>query len=79
MMNSRVIVAPSALKHGMPREEILHAFRHPIKSWDLGDGFTMIIGAAPDAALMEVGIVAGDHAWVIVHAMRARAKFLRRN
>ncbi|HIW29151.1 MAG TPA: hypothetical protein H9987_03945 [Candidatus Luteococcus avicola] len=39
------IIAASALKHGLGEEEILHAYRTPIRAWDLGDGFTMIVGA----------------------------------
>ena len=38
------IIAASALKHGLQEAEILHAYRHPIRVWDLGDGFTMIVG-----------------------------------
>ena len=71
------IVAQSALKHGLGEEEILHTYRNPIRVWDLGDGFTMIVGAGSAAAVIEVGVVQGDDGVVIVHAMRAREKFLR--
>jgi hypothetical protein len=71
------VIAPSAFKHGSREEEILHAYRNPIRVWDLGDGFTMMIGADTAAILLEVGYVQGDTAVVIVHAMRAREKFLR--
>ena len=37
------IIAPSALKNGLQREDILHAYRNPLRVWDLGDGFTMMI------------------------------------
>lgn len=37
----------------------------------------MIVGAGPAAAVIEVGVVQGDTGAVIVHAMRAREKFLR--
>jgi hypothetical protein len=30
------IIAPSALKHRLGEEEILHAYRNPIRVWDLG-------------------------------------------
>ncbi len=39
------IIAQSAFKHGLTEDEIRHAYRNPIRAWDLGDGFTMIIGA----------------------------------
>lgn len=71
------ILAPSAFKHGLAGAEILHAYRNPIRVWDLGDGFTMVIGANAAAVMLEIGYVQGDTAVVIVHAMRAREKFLR--
>ncbi len=37
----------------------------------------MIIGANRTAIVFEVGVVQGATATVIVHAMRAREKFLR--
>ena len=66
-----------ALKHGLGEEEILHAYRTPIRAWDLGDGFTMIVGANQAAITLEIGYIQGSTAIVIVHAMRAREKFLR--
>jgi hypothetical protein len=71
------VLAPSAFKHGLAEAEILHAYRNPIRVWDLGDGFTMVIGATAAALMLEIGHVQGDTAVVIVHAMRAREKFLR--
>ncbi|HHW84053.1 MAG TPA: hypothetical protein GX743_09645 [Actinomycetales bacterium] len=71
------IIAQAALKHGLTEDEILHAYRNPIRAWDLGDGFTMIIGANQAALILEVGYIQGITAVVIVHAMRAREKFLR--
>jgi len=71
------ILAQSALKHGLGEEEILHAYRNPIRVWDLGEGFTMMIGANAAAIIMEVGYIHGETAVVIVHAMAAREKFLR--
>lgn len=71
------IIAQSALKHGLDTTEILHAYRNPIRAWDMGDGFTMLIGANQAALVLEVGYIHGSTAVVIVHAMRAREKFLR--
>lgn len=70
-------VAGSALKHGLKEQDILHAYRHPIRIWDLGDGFTMTVDATATASILEVGSIQGETAVVIVHAMRAREKFLR--
>ncbi|KAB7739389.1 hypothetical protein GA707_20360 [Nostocoides sp. F2B08] len=71
------IIAPSALKHGLDKDQILHAYRNPVRIWDLGDGFTMILGPNQAAVFLEVGYVQGEHVHVIVHAMLAREKFLR--
>ncbi len=71
------IVADSALKHGITAQAILHAFRSPIRAYDLGDDLTMLIGPAPDAVLLEVGVVSGADGPVVVHAMRARQHFLK--
>ena len=57
--------------------DILHAYRNPIRVWNLGDGFTMMIGAGQAAIILEIGYIDGVEAIVIVHAMRAREKFLR--
>lgn len=36
-----------------------------------------IIGPNATAIILEVGVIDGDTAFVIVHAMRAREQFLR--
>lgn len=61
----------------MNEKEVRHAYRNPIRAWDLGDGVTMIVGANQAAIVLEVGYIQGSTTVVIVHAMRARAKFLR--
>ena len=57
--------------------DMLHAYRNPFRVFDLDEGFTMIVGANPAGDLFEVGVIEGANAPVIVHAMRAREKFLR--
>ena len=71
------IIARSALKHGLSEADILHAYHHPIRAWDMGDGFTMLLGANRAALVLEIGYIQGITTIVIVHAMRAREKFLR--
>lgn len=71
------VVAQSALKHGVDRDDILHAYRNPVRIWDLGDGFTMMLGPTRAALILEVGYVEGETAIVVVHAMPAREKYLR--
>jgi hypothetical protein len=70
------IVADSALKHGLAREAVLHAFRNPIRAYDVDDGFTLLIGPAPNSDLLELGVVSGTEGPVIVRAMRAQQRFL---
>lgn len=45
--------------------------------FELDEGFTMVIGANHAAIIFEVGIVDGESAPVIIHAMKAREKYLR--
>lgn len=71
-------IVPSAFKHGLDDDDIRHAYRNALRIWDLGDGFTMVVGPNHAAILLEVDFVRGEHADVIVHAMTAREKFLRR-
>ena len=66
-----------ALKHGLSEADILHAYHHPIRAWDMGDGFTMLLGANRAALVLEIGYIQGITAIAIVHAMRDREKFLR--
>ncbi len=76
-MGEGAYVAPTARKHGIDDRDMLHALAHPLRVFDLGDGFTMLVGADTAGRLLEVGVVEGDTALVIVHAMPARQKFLR--
>lgn len=66
------------MRHGISVEDMRHAFRHPMRVFDLDEGFTMVIGATGTAELIEIGVVDSSDGTVIVHAMRAREKFLGR-
>ena len=63
-------VADTARRHGVADEDMLHAVRNAVAAEDLDDGFTMFIGPARDATVLEVGVVDGEDGPVIVHAMR---------
>ena len=52
-------IAQSAPNHGLSEEDIVHACRDPIRVWDLGDGFTMVVGANAAAIIMEIGYIHG--------------------
>jgi hypothetical protein len=71
-------IAPSARKHGISDDDMLHAFRNPIGVDYLDESRTMLIGPARDGALLEVGVADSADGPVIIHADRARAKYLRR-
>lgn len=70
------VIAPSARKHGISGEDILHASRNPVRAEELDEGLTMLTGPARDGTLLEIGVADGDDGPVIVHADRARRKFL---
>lgn len=61
--------APSALKHGLDEGDIIHAYRNPVRLWELGDGFAMIVGPNHAALFLEISYVDGEQSHVIVHAM----------
>ena len=69
------VILESARKHGVHDDDILHAYRNPTRVFDLDD-LTMLIAAATDGHLLEIGVVEGDGIDFIVHAMTARNKFL---
>jgi hypothetical protein len=69
------VILDSARKHQITDDDMLHAYRHPIRVFQLDD-LTMLIGADPAARLLEVGVAKADGIEFIVHAMMARAKFL---
>ena len=73
------IIAESARRHGWADDDILHAYRQPIRVWpNADDDMDMIIGPTRSAAeMLELGVVtASDGTPVIVHAMKARLKYL---
>jgi hypothetical protein len=74
---TRPQILDSARKHGVDDETILHAFENPIFVEDLDEGLTMFIG--PDIAgnLYEIGVVESDEGPLVIHAMKARPKYLR--
>lgn len=70
------MILASARKHGIDDEDMLHAYRHPFRVFDLGD-LTMLIGADRHGGFLEIGVAEAEGLEFIVHAMPARDKFLR--
>lgn len=70
------VILPSARKHGITDDDMLHAYRNPVRGFSLDD-LTMLIGADITGRLLEIGVATGEGIEFIVHAMPARAKFTR--
>ena len=71
-------IGEPARKHGVVDADILHAVRTAIRKVDIDEDLTMLIGAASDGALLEIGVLeidGGDP--VVIHAMPLRPKFYR--
>lgn len=70
-------IDPTARKHGVPDDYMVHAFRHHWKAYETNDpDVTMFIGPSTTGEPLEVGVVIDDEGMAISHAMPARAKFL---
>lgn len=72
------LILPSARKHGIADDEMLHAYRNYLDAIEQTDEMTMLIGPDQAGRLLEVGLLQSDRGPVIAHAMPARRKFLRR-
>lgn len=69
------VVLPSARKHGVTDAEMRHAYRNPIRVFDLDD-LTMLIGSDETGRPLEVSVASAESVDFIVHAMPARPRFL---
>jgi hypothetical protein len=70
------VVLESARKHGVNDADMLHAYRNPIRVFDL-DELIMLIGPDRAGQLLEVGLAEAEGIEFIIHAMPARSQFLR--
>jgi hypothetical protein len=70
------VILASARKHGIADEDMLHAYRNPIRVFDLDD-LTLVIGGSRAGEPVEIGVAAAESIDFIVHAMSARPPFLR--
>jgi hypothetical protein len=70
------VVVATARKHGVNDDDMLHAYRNPIRVFGLDD-LIMLIGADQAGNLLELGVATGEGVEFIVHAMPARRRFLR--
>ena len=71
-------IEPSARKHRVADDDMLHAFRNHWKAHETNDpDVTMFIGPSRSGDPLEVGVVIDDDGVAIIHSMRARPKFLK--
>ena len=70
------VIVASARKHGISDNDMLHAYRNPIRVFELDD-LIMLIGGDESGRMFEIGVAAAEGIEFIVHAMPARDKFLR--
>ncbi len=71
------MVLHSAARHGVAEEDALHAWAFAIDAYHVSEGMVMDIGPDRAGNLLEIGVVDWHEELAIVHAMGARAKFLR--
>lgn len=73
-----VDVEPSARKHGVLDDDMFHAVRHHWRAFVTDDpAVTMFIGPSMAGEPLEVGVVEDHDGVAVIHAMPARAKFLK--
>jgi len=73
------LILPSALKHGVSEEDLLHAYAMQVAAIAQADGMVMFIGPGRSGVdLIEVGVIEWYEMTAITHGLRpARAKYLR--
>ena len=71
------LIATTARKRGIHDDDMIHAFNHPMFVDDHDDGFVMFVGADTSGSLLEIGVIESVDGPIIIHAMTARAKYLR--
>ena len=69
------VILASARRHGVRDDNMLHAYRNPIRVFE-ADDLTMLIGPDESATLLEIGVAHAEGIDFIVHAMAARPRFL---
>ena len=70
------VIVASARKHGTSDNDMLHAYRNPMRVFQMED-LVMLIGGDESGRMLEIGVAAAEGIEFIVHAMPAREKFLR--
>lgn len=69
-------ILPSARKHGISDEDMMHAFRNRIRERRLEEKF-LVVGPDKSGNLLELIYKVTEESIVIFHAMKVRPKHLR--
>ncbi|WP_420453641.1 hypothetical protein [Ilumatobacter sp.] len=69
------VILASARKYQVSDDDMLHAYRNPIRVFDLGE-LDMLIGPDTAARILEIGVSEAEGIKFIIHAMPARDRFL---
>ena len=75
-MVADVEILPSASRHGVADQDILHALANAFDRFE-EDGFVMFVGADHAGRPIELAVRASPEGPVVFHAMPARPKYLR--
>ena len=69
----------SALKHGVPVDDIEHVVRNAMVIDEMDDDLRLYLGPSGGGSLLEVIVVvrSGDRPELAIHAMPMRAKYRR--
>lgn len=74
-----VNIHPSAFKHGLKREDIEHALRHPTTVIQIDPEHNprrlLIIGPSQAGQLLEIVSLSLEEGDVVIHAMRLRPTY----
>ncbi|PZF84112.1 M23 family metallopeptidase [Jiangella anatolica] len=70
-------IAPSARKHGVADDDMLHAYRCAIRFEEQDEQIVLLVGPDRSARLLELATLRTASGPVIIHAMAARPKHLR--
>lgn len=71
------IILPSANKHGVDDQDIVHAIDHHYRIWKQEeDAVTMFVGPSRSGQMLEVGVIVWYGVHAVAHAMPARDQYL---
>jgi hypothetical protein len=72
-------ILPSARRHGITDDDVRHAINNAIAAVNAPHqpDFVMLIGPSATLTLLEVGVLSAEDNHYVIHAMRARTRYLK--